>query len=78
MSWNEGEPNTTFWYDWCGRDHSYVQCPIEGWRGVKDGVMRIGEEETPFKEWLRALEQERWPKAWDNFWKGENFLRAGI
>jgi hypothetical protein len=51
-----------------------VKGPVDGWRGVKNGVIRIGEEETPFQEWLDRLKGERWPKAWENFWKGENFL----
>ena len=55
----------------------YVKAPVDGWRGVKNGVIRIGEEEIEFKEWLRSLKEERWPKAWENFWKGESFFRAG-
>ncbi|KAF2230805.1 hypothetical protein EV356DRAFT_519320 [Viridothelium virens] len=76
MAWNRGEPNTAYWYDWCGKDHAYVKGPVDGWRGVKNGVIRIGEEEIEFKEWLQSLKEERWPKAWENFWKGESFLRA--
>jgi len=43
---------------------------------MKKGVIRIGKEEIEFKEWLRTLEEERWPKAWEEFWKGESFLRV--
>ena len=74
IAWNGGKPNTTNWYDWCGKDHAYVKGPIAGWRGVKNGVIRIGEEEIEFKEWLRSLKEERWPKAWKEFWRGEHFL----
>ncbi|CAK4017686.1 glyoxalase bleomycin resistance dioxygenase [Lecanosticta acicola] len=77
MAWNRGVPNTIHWTDWCGQDHAYVKGPVEGWRGVKNGVIRIGEEEVEFKEWLRLLKEERWPKAWEDFWRGESFLRAG-
>ncbi|KAI9661209.1 MAG: hypothetical protein M1821_009536 [Bathelium mastoideum] len=77
MAWNRGEPNTTLWYDWCGKDHAYVKGPVDGWRGVKNGIIRIDEGEIEFKEWLQSLKEKRWPKAWENFWKGESFLRAG-
>ena len=70
---NAGEPND-YWRDWCGPDHRYVKGPIDDWRGVKDGVIRIGDENLPFKEWLRGLREERWPKAWENFWRNEKFL----
>lgn len=77
MAWNRGEPNTTHWVQWCGKDHIYVKGPIDGWRGVKDGVIRIGEEKLAFKKWLQTLKDERWPKAWEDFWRGESFLRVG-
>ena len=73
LAWNQGEPDPE---SWCGQDHAYVKGPIEGWRGVKDGAIRIGEEEIGFKSWLETLRTERWPKAWENFWKGESFLHT--
>lgn len=76
MEWNKGKPNTADWKGWCGKDHGYVKAPIEGWRGVKNGVLRIGEEEIDFKEWMRGLREERWPQAWESFWTRESFFRG--
>ncbi|KAF2423186.1 hypothetical protein EJ08DRAFT_701311 [Tothia fuscella] len=65
----EGEEEPNF----CGRNHRYLKAPIKGWRGVKDGMMRIESDdgsvvETAFTEWLAGLKNERWPKAWERFW----------
>ncbi len=56
------------------QNHSYVKAPVEGRRGIKNGVMRIGKDELPFKEWLRGLRDERWQEAWKNFWQNESFV----
>ncbi|KAF2500664.1 hypothetical protein BU16DRAFT_557121 [Lophium mytilinum] len=69
LAQNHGEPANS-WRTFCGKDHKYIKGPIEGWRGVKDGVMRIGEEEIPFQDWLKDLEEKRWKDAWTTFWKG--------
>lgn len=54
----------------CGRGHEHIKAPIEGWRGIKDGVMRIeGEEDVPFKEFLRSVREELCKEAWDQFWQ---------
>ncbi|KAI9681877.1 MAG: hypothetical protein M1822_006954 [Bathelium mastoideum] len=37
---NKGAPNDS-WKEYCGRDHAYIKGPVEGWRGIKRGVMRI-------------------------------------
>lgn len=39
--------------DWrivCPQGHHHVKAPVEGWRGVKDGIFRIENEEIPFRE----------------------------
>ncbi|KAL9093012.1 MAG: hypothetical protein Q9165_004150 [Trypethelium subeluteriae] len=54
----------------CGENHEYIKGPIEDWKGIKDGVMTIGEEKVLFKEWLGKLQEERWVQAWKDFWKG--------
>ena len=58
------------WRSFCGKDHEYVQAPIEGWKGVKDGVMTIGDKRIEFKVWLEELRDVTWKKAWAGFWKG--------
>jgi hypothetical protein len=63
------------WRDWCGQNHTHIKAPIDGWNGVKSGIIRIDKERTPFKEWLSGLKDERWPQAWETFWKNERFLQ---
>lgn len=55
------------WRMICPQGHRHVIAPVVGWRGVKDGVMRIGTSETPFRSWLAQLEI-KWSKHWDVFW----------
>lgn len=74
MKWNEGKPCTR-WQDFCGLHHRYLKAPVDGWHGVKNGVMRIGDGQITFQEWLRGLREERWPKAWTVFWTNESFLK---
>ena len=66
---NNGAPNDS-WRTFCDFDHEYIKGPVEGWKGIKDGVLIIGEEKLPFQEWLRALKEERWVKAWEDYWRG--------
>ncbi|KAM0715393.1 hypothetical protein Q7P37_008891 [Cladosporium fusiforme] len=63
------------WYEYCGQQHTHIKAPVTGWNGVKNGTLRIGDEHIPFKDWLAGLRDERWPRAWDEFWKNEPFLR---
>lgn len=59
--------------DWrviCPPGHRHIKAPVEGWRGVKDGKMRIGKEEMLFKTWLTQLEVQ-WKKYWEGFWTTE-------
>ncbi|KAH7128114.1 hypothetical protein B0J11DRAFT_504607 [Dendryphion nanum] len=60
---------------YCAENHHYVKGPIKGWRGVKDGVIRIGEEEIKVKEWIRGLKEERWQKAWEKYWGRQGGLK---
>ena len=56
----------------CGRDHRYIKGPIEGWQGVKNGILSIeGEEDVDFKVWLEELRNDKWAKAWQRFWLEE-------
>lgn len=40
----------------CGKDHQYIKGPVEGWDGIKDGYMRIGEEKIKFEDWFKTVE----------------------
>lgn len=72
LAQNAGEPNL-YWRSYCGKNHQYLKGPMKGWKGVKNGRMRIEDEEgnledVGFKEWLRGLKEERWVEAWEMFW----------
>jgi tetratricopeptide (TPR) repeat protein len=75
---NKGEPWTE-WKKYCGENHKYIRGPIAGWKGVKDGVIRIEKtedgqvEELNFGVWLDGL-QDRWKEAWKGFWKREELV----
>jgi tetratricopeptide (TPR) repeat protein len=57
---------------YCGKDHEYIKLPIEGWRGIEDGIIHIdGEEDIPFTDLLTKVKDELCKKAWDSFWRGE-------
>lgn len=54
----------------CGKNHKYLR-PIDGWKGVKNGMVLIdGEEPFLFKDWLKELKEKKWPEAWERFWMG--------
>ncbi|PPJ58132.1 hypothetical protein CBER1_02605 [Cercospora berteroae] len=56
----------------CGRDHAYVEGPVDGWHGITNGVMNIdGEEPVEFGVWLEGLRNDKWVKAWERFWLEE-------
>lgn len=63
------------WLSFCGKDHRYIKSPMKDWRGIKNGVIRIGEDEITVKDWLRELKEERWPKAWETFWTRQSGLK---
>ncbi|KIX01404.1 uncharacterized protein Z518_09130 [Rhinocladiella mackenziei CBS 650.93] len=57
---------------YCGRDHQYIKGPIEGWKGIKNGVMKIDNQEpVKFKDWLEDLKNNKWKEAWERFWMVE-------
>jgi hypothetical protein len=60
--------------DWrilCAKDHRHVRAPVDGWRGVKDGVLRLANgKEIKFSDWLVDLKDDKWPEAWNRFWDG--------
>ena len=56
-----------YWKKYCGIDHRYIKGPVDGWKGIRGGVMKIGESEEKFSEWLQTL-KEKWEAAWQAFW----------
>ncbi|KAF5492119.1 hypothetical protein CGCS363_v010369 [Colletotrichum siamense] len=55
-----------------GIGHDYVKLPVEGWRGVKNGMLRLdGEEPVLFNDFLKKLQTEVIENAWDRLWSGE-------
>lgn len=59
---------TDYWREYCGKNHTYIKVPVEGWKGIKGGVMTIGEEKTVFMDWLKELKEVTWKEAWTKFW----------
>lgn len=73
LSYNNGADSSHVGISYCGEDHEYIVGPIEGWGGIKDGMMRIkGREDVKFKDWLDDLKERRWKEAWDRFWLSED------
>jgi hypothetical protein len=64
------------WKEWqtiCGLHHRYIG-PMKDWKGVKDGVIRFGEEKVAFTEWLKDLNEKRWRGAWLNWWQKDDLV----
>ncbi|SPO01191.1 uncharacterized protein DNG_03938 [Cephalotrichum gorgonifer] len=53
----------------CPEGHKYIQMPVEGWDGMKNGVFTIDGKKVPFQDWLLELKEKKWPEAWDKFWR---------
>ncbi|OBS23261.1 hypothetical protein FPOA_03813 [Fusarium poae] len=55
-----------------GRDK--IKLPIEGWHGVKDGMLMVeGDEPVAVEDFFKKLQDEVLPKAWERLWAGEAF-----
>jgi hypothetical protein len=57
---------------YCEKDHhSFIKGPVEGWRGVKDGVMMLeGGKTLVFADFCKRIQGEMCKSAWENFWSG--------
>lgn len=51
------------WRVFCPAGHKHIKAPVDGWKGVKDGILKIGESEIAFGTWLDDLEKIKWPAA---------------
>lgn len=59
--------------EYCGANHKYLKGPVQGWQGVKNGMIMIeGKEPVAFKEWLKELKEVKWKEAWEKFWLAED------
>jgi hypothetical protein len=74
LAWNRGEGEDA-WKSYCGKNHHYIKGPMKDWRGIKNGVIRIGDQEFGVKDWIKELKEERWPKAWEEFWLQQGGLK---
>jgi hypothetical protein len=63
-----GSPNVMHF---CDKGHNYIRLPVEGWRGIKDGMLRLdGEEPVKFDDFLSRLQKDVCKDAWDRYWAG--------
>ncbi|KAH8893455.1 hypothetical protein GQ53DRAFT_840505 [Thozetella sp. PMI_491] len=59
------------WRTLCPVGHKHIKAPVEGWKGLKDGIMKFETEEVKFDVWLLELKQKKWTEAWERFWSEE-------
>jgi hypothetical protein len=57
LAQNNGE-KSTHWKRVCGVNHKYLKGSIQGWKGVKNGVMTVGDEKIGFTQWLEDVERK--------------------
>ncbi|KAH7141732.1 hypothetical protein EDB81DRAFT_884801 [Dactylonectria macrodidyma] len=59
--------------DWrvCPEGHRHIQMPVQGWKGLAGGVMKIADTEVPFRDWLMEIKEKKWLDAWERFWSNE-------
>ncbi|KIW74016.1 hypothetical protein, variant [Phialophora macrospora] len=48
-----------FWFRCCWAQHQYIESPTKDWRGVRNGVIRIGEKNKLWVDWLDTV-KEKW------------------
>ncbi|UPK97007.1 hypothetical protein LCI18_007942 [Fusarium solani-melongenae] len=58
----------------CSRNHTYLQVPVEGWKGITAGRMTAQDakgdvRDVKFGEYLKEV-QEMCEEAWEAFWQG--------
>ena len=55
---NEANEAYSGWKNYCGLNHDYLEGPIAGWGGVKDGIISLGQEKIKFGHWLEDLKSK--------------------
>ncbi|EXJ75437.1 uncharacterized protein A1O5_02133 [Cladophialophora psammophila CBS 110553] len=48
-----------FWMKCCWARHEFLEVPIEGWKGVKDGEIWINDKKKSWVDWLASV-KEKW------------------
>jgi tetratricopeptide (TPR) repeat protein len=64
----------TEWRTYCGPHHRYIKGPIAEFKGVKDGIVMIGEERFKFTDWLDGLSDKRWKDCWVDWWQKDDLV----
>lgn len=65
-----GKPSDD-WRVLCPQGHRHIQMPVQGWKGLTRGVIKIKNTEVPFHDWLVEVKEKKWPVAWERFWISE-------
>lgn len=50
-----------FWFKCCWGKHRFIQQPIDDWKGVKNGMIRIGGKQKHWHDWLESV-KGRWKR----------------
>lgn len=50
-----------FWFKCCWARHDFLELPIRDWRGVKNGMIRIGQKDKPWVDWLESV-KKKWAR----------------
>lgn len=67
----EGTYHGRYFY---GIGHEYLKLPIEGWRGVRNGMLTLeGEEPVSMDDFLGKLRDEVCKDAWERLWAGDAY-----
>ena len=57
--------------NYCGRNHSHIKMPMEGWDGIRNGTIYIENSEPILcRDWLSQLREEKWPRVWEQLLLG--------
>ena len=57
--------------NYCGRNHSHIKMPMEGWDGIRNGTIYIENSEPVLcRDWLSRLREEKWPRVWEQLLLG--------
>jgi hypothetical protein len=59
------------WRTLCATGHKHIKAPVDGWNGIKDGVMKFETGEIRFDTWLLELKGTKWAGAWERVWSEE-------